>query len=150
MYGNPETTTGGTALKFYASVRIDIRRSEVLKNGSEPYGSRTKCKIVKNKVAPPFKTAEFDIIYGKGINRSGEIMDIGIDLGIIEKGGSWFSYNGTRLGQGRDNALAFLESNPEMFSEVEEKIKKAMTSDEASNEVSLDEDDFDLDLDDDV
>ena len=150
MYGNPETTTGGTALKFYASVRIDIRRSEVLKNGSEPYGSRTKCKIVKNKVAPPFKTAEFDIIYGKGINRSGEIMDIGIDLGIIEKGGSWFSYNGTRLGQGRDNALAFLESNPEMFSEVEEKIKKAMTSDEAVNEVSLDEDDFDLDLDDDV
>ena len=150
MYGNPETTTGGTALKFYASVRIDIRRSEVLKNGSEPYGSRTKCKIVKNKVAPPFKTAEFDIIYGKGINRSGEIMDIGTELGIIEKGGSWFSYNGTRLGQGRDNALAFLESNPEMFSEVEEKIKKAMTSDEAVSEVSLDEDDFDLDLDDDV
>ncbi len=150
MYGNPETTTGGTALKFYASVRIDIRRSEVLKNGSEPYGSRTKCKIVKNKVAPPFKTAEFDIIYGKGINRSGEIMDIGTELGIIEKGGSWFSYNGTRLGQGRDNALSFLESNPEMFAEVEEKIKKALTSDGSSNEISLDEDDFDLDLDDDV
>ena len=150
MYGNPETTTGGTALKFYASVRIDIRRAEVLKNGSESYGSRTKCKIVKNKVAPPFKTAEFDIIYGKGINRSGEIMDIGTELGIIEKGGSWFSYNGTRLGQGRDNALAFLESNPEMFSEVEEKIKKALTSSDGSGEVSLDEDDFDLDIDDDV
>ncbi len=150
MYGNPETTTGGTALKFYASVRIDIRRVETLKNGTESYGSRTKCKIVKNKVAPPFKTAEFDIIYGKGINRSGEIMDIGIELGIIEKSGSWFSYNGTRLGQGRDNALAFLESNPEMFKEVEDKIVAHLTSGDAVNEVSLDEDDFDLDLDDDV
>lgn len=147
MYGNPETTTGGTALKFYASVRIDIRRTEVLKDGQESYGSRTKCKVVKNKVAPPFKTAEFDIIYGKGINKSGEIMDIGVNLGIIEKGGSWFSYGGTRLGQGRENALKTLEGNPEMFKEVEEKIKKRFADNPEINEVIIDEDDLD-DLDD--
>ena len=147
MYGNPETTTGGTALKFYASVRIDIRRTEVLKNGNEPYGSRTKCKIVKNKVAPPFKTAEFDIIYGKGINKSGEIMDVGVNLGIIEKGGSWFSYAGTRLGQGRENALKTLEENPEMFKEVEEKIRKKFEDEPMENELVLDENDLD-DLDD--
>ena len=147
MYGNPETTTGGTALKFYASVRIDIRRTETLKNGADPYGSRTKCKIVKNKVAPPFKIAEFDILYGKGINKSGEIMDIGVQFGIIEKGGSWFSYNGSRLGQGRDNALKFLESNPDLFAEVEEKIRVKFA--EAENgETDFDEDDFD-DLDED-
>ena len=142
MYGNPETTTGGTALKFYASVRIDIRRVETLKNGSESYGSRTKCKIVKNKVSPPFKIAEFDIIYGKGINKSGEIMDIGVSLGIIEKGGSWFSYEGTRLGQGRDNALKFLESNPEMFAEIEEKIRLKFAEGETEGEAEFDDDDL--------
>jgi len=153
MYGNPETTTGGNALKYYASVRIDIRRSETLKNGADPYGNRTKCKIVKNKVAPPFKIAEFDILYGKGINKSGEIMDIGVEMGIIEKGGSWFSYNGTRLGQGRDNALAFLESNAEMFAEVEEKIRAKFAEmadggvgDIDEDDLDGDEDDFDLDV----
>ena len=153
MYGNPETTTGGTALKFYASVRIDIRRTETLKNGAESYGSRTKCKIVKNKVAPPFKIAEFDILYGKGINKSGEIMDLGVEMGIIEKGGSWFSYNGTRLGQGRDNALKFLESNAEMFAEVEEKIRvkfaeavDGVTTELDEDDLDGDEDDFDLDV----
>jgi len=148
MYGNPETTTGGTALKFYASVRIDIRRTETLKNGAESYGSRTKCKIVKNKVAPPFKLAEFDILYGKGINKSGEIMDLGVDMGIIEKGGSWFSYNGTRLGQGRDNALKFLESNAEMFAEVEEKIRVKFAEAVDGGAVELDEDDLGVDEDD--
>ena len=136
MYGNPETTTGGTALKFYASVRID-------KNGADPYGSRTKCKIVKNKVAPPFKIAEFDILYGKGINKSGEIMDIGVQLGIIEKGGSWFSYNGSRLGQGRDNALKTLESDPALFAEVEEKIRIKFAAMDGDDADLLDEDDLD-------
>lgn len=149
MYGNPETTTGGTALKFYASVRIDIRRTETLKNGTESYGSRTKCKIVKNKVAPPFKIAEFDILYGKGINKSGEIMDLGVEMGIIEKGGSWFSYNGTRLGQGRDNALKFLESNADMFAEVEEKIRVKFAEAVDGGATELDEDDLDLDVDED-
>ncbi len=148
MYGNPETTTGGTALKFYASVRIDIRRTETLKDGAESYGSRTKCKIVKNKVAPPFKIAEFDILYGKGINKSGEIMDLGVEMGIIEKGGSWFSYNGTRLGQGRDNALKFLESNAEMFAEVEEKIRVKFAEAVDGTATELDEDDLDGDEDD--
>ncbi len=143
MYGNPETTTGGTALKFYASVRIDIRRTEVLKNGAEPYGSRTKCKVVKNKVAPPFKVAEFDILYGKGINKSGEILDIGVSLGIIEKGGSWFSYNGSRLGQGRDNALKNLESNPELFAEIEEKIRQKFAETADTEADSFDEEDLD-------
>ncbi len=131
MYGNPETTTGGRALKFYASVRIDIRKSETLKNGADSYGSRTKCKIVKNKVAPPFKIAEFDILYGKGINKSGEILDIGVELGIIEKSGSWFSYEGSRLGQGRDNARLYLEENPELAAEIEGKIRQK--SEEAEN-----------------
>ena len=122
MYGNPETTPGGRALKFYASVRIDIRRAEQLKEGNEIYGNHIKCKIVKNKVAPPFKTAEFDIIYGKGIARSGEIVNIGIELGIISKSGSWFSYEGQRLAQGKDNTRKYLESNPDMMNEIAEKI----------------------------
>lgn len=123
MYGNPETTPGGRALKFYSSVRIDVRKSETLKQGGEMYGNRVKCKVVKNKVAPPFKVAEFDIIYGKGISKSGEIVDIGIDLGIVQKSGSWFSYNGERIGQGKENAKAFIESDPALLSEIEEKIK---------------------------
>ena len=123
VYGNPEVTTGGRALKFYATMRIDVRRVEGLKGaGGEFVGSRTKVKIVKNKVAPPFKTAEFDIIYGKGIARSGEIVNIGIELGIISKSGSWFSYEGQRLAQGKDNTRKYLESNPDMMNEIAEKI----------------------------
>lgn len=123
MYGNPETTPGGRALKFYASVRIEIRRAEQLKEGSEVYGNHVKCKIVKNKVAPPFKTAEFDIIYGKGIAKSGEIVEIGLQLGFITKSGSWFSYEGQRIAQGKDNARKYIESNPALLEELSEKIR---------------------------
>ncbi len=123
MYGNPETTPGGRALKFYASVRIDVRKTDTLKQGGEMYGNRVKCKVVKNKVAPPFKVAEFDIIYGKGISKSGEIVDIGIDLGIVQKSGSWFSYNGERIGQGKENAKNYIESDENLLKEIEEKIK---------------------------
>lgn len=149
MYGNPETTTGGRALKFYASVRIDIRKSETLKNGTESYGSHTKCKVVKNKVAPPFRVAEFDILYGKGICKSGEVLDLGVELGIVEKGGSWFSYEGSRLGQGRENAKKFLEDNPELLEEIEKKVKEkrdqisGMISDELDDDGNDDPDDED-------
>ena len=122
VYGNPEVTPGGRALKFYASVRIEVRKSENLKSGSEQYGNRVKCKVVKNKVAPPFKTAEFDILFGKGINKTGEILDLGVELELIEKSGAWFSYNGERIGQGRDNARKFLDDHPEIRDEIEEKI----------------------------
>ena len=123
MYGNPETTPGGRALKFYASVRIDIRRAEQLKEGNEIYGNHIKCKIVKNKVAPPFKTAEFDILYGKGIARSGEIVEIGIQLGIIQKSGSWFSYGDQRIAQRKENTRKYLEANPALMEEIADKIK---------------------------
>ncbi len=123
MYGNPETTPGGRALKFYSSVRIDVRKTEQLKSSGEMVGNKTRCKVVKNKVAPPFKQAEFEIIYGKGIAKSGEILDIGVDLDIIEKSGSFFSYNGERLAQGRDNARKYLEDHPDVMKEIEEKIK---------------------------
>lgn len=123
MYGNPETTPGGRALKFYASVRIDIRRAEQLKEGNEIYGNHIKCKIVKNKIAPPFKTAEFDILYGKGIARSGEIVEIGIQLGIIQKSGSWFSYGDQRIAQGKENTRKYLEANPALMEEIADKIK---------------------------
>jgi recombination protein RecA len=122
MYGNPETTPGGRALKFYASVRIEVRRGEAIKNGSEVIGSRTRCKVVKNKVAPPFKECEFDIMYGHGISRSGEVLDIATELGIIKKGGSWFSYNDRKLGQGRDNVKILLESDAELMKEIEQQI----------------------------
>lgn len=143
MYGNPETTPGGRALKFYASVRIDVRKTETLKQGGEMYGNRVKCKVVKNKVAPPFKMAEFDIIYGKGISKSGEIVDIGIDLGIVQKSGSWFSYNGERIGQGKENAKNYIESDPALLAEIEEKIKAQKDKiDLASGDAySLDDDD---------
>ena len=123
MYGNPETTPGGRALKFYSSVRIDVRKTEQLKSSGEMVGNKTRCKVVKNKVTPPFKQAEFEIIYGKGIAKSGEILDIGVDLDIIEKSGSFFSYNGERLAQGRDNARKYLEEHPDVMKEIEEKIK---------------------------
>lgn len=124
MYGNPETTPGGRALKFYASVRIEVRRGEQIKNGSEVIGNRTKCKVVKNKVAPPFKECEFDIMYGKGISRVGEVLDMAVDLDIVKKGGAWFSYNDMKLGQGRDNAKEFLLNNPDIMGEIEAKIKE--------------------------
>ena len=124
MFGNPEVTPGGRALKFYASVRMEVRRTETLKVNSEMIGNRVKVKVVKNKVAPPFREAEFDIIYGEGISKVGNILDVAVSLDIVEKAGAWFSYNGTRIGQGRDNAKKYLQENPEMCNEVEKKIKE--------------------------
>ena len=148
IYGNPETTTGGRALKFYASVRIDIRKTEQLKNGADIYGNRVKCKIVKNKVAPPFKVAEFDILYGKGISRMSEVLDFAIMLDIIKKSGSWFSYNGERIGQGKENVKRLLEENPEMAAEIEAKIRAMKDSADVVEEEfevdSDDDDDFDI------
>ena len=123
MFGNPETTPGGRALKFYASVRLDIRKTENLKQDGEVFGNRVRVKVVKNKVAPPFREAEFDIIYGKGISKSGNILDLGVNLDIVEKSGSWFAYNGTRIGQGRENAKRYLEDNPAIMEEVEKKVR---------------------------
>ena len=126
MYGNPETTTGGRALKYYASVRIDVRRVEAIKVGSEVIGNRTRAKVVKNKVAPPFKEAEFDIMFGQGISKVGEIVDIAVKLGIVNKSGAWFSYGDVRLGQGRDNAKEYFKANPALAKEVEDKVFAAM------------------------
>ena len=123
MFGNPETTPGGRALKFYASVRLDIRKTENLKQDGEGFGNRVRVKVVKNKVAPPFREAEFDIIYGKGISKSGNILDLGVNLDIVEKSGSWFAYDGTRIGQGRENAKKYFEENPEIMAEVEKKVR---------------------------
>ncbi len=134
IYGNPEVTPGGRALKFYASVRIDIRKAETIKNGTEMVGSHTRAKVVKNKVAPPFKQAEFDIMYGKGISKSGEIVDLAVQFDIIHKSGAWFSYNDERLGQGRDNIKALLESNKELSDEIEAKVIAAI---KAKNEPTV-------------
>ena len=125
MFGNPETTTGGNALKFYSSVRLDIRRIETLKNAQEAVGNRVRVKVVKNKVAPPFKQAEFDIYYNEGISRVGELIDLGIEKKVVERAGAWYSYNGTRIGQGRENAKQYLKSNPEMTQEIESKVLEA-------------------------
>jgi recombination protein RecA len=137
MFGNPETTTGGNALKFYASVRLDIRRIGQIKEGVEIIGNRTKVKIAKNKVAPPFRTVEFDIIYGEGISKLGEIIDLGVDFEIIKKSGSWFSYNETKLGQGRDSVKQILTDNPELCAEIEAKIKEKAASGDAISKVKV-------------
>ena len=126
MFGNPETTTGGNALKFYASVRIDIRRISAIKDGDNVIGNRVKVKVVKNKVSPPFRQAEFDLLYGQGISKIGEIIDLGVDLGLIKKSGSWFSYNDTKLGQGRDAVKQLLMDNPELSEELEAKVREAL------------------------
>lgn len=123
MYGNPETTTGGNALKFYSSLRMEIRRQTPIKDGTEVIGNRTKVKFVKNKVAPPFKIVEFDIIYGEGISRTGDLLDLAVEQDIVEKSGSWFSYNGERIGQGRENAKNFFKDNPETFAEIDHKVR---------------------------
>ena len=128
MFGNPETTTGGNALKFYSTVRVDIRRMSQIKEGEEVLGNRTRVKIVKNKLAPPFRKAEFDIMYGEGISRLGEIIDLGVDYEIVKKSGSWFSYGDTKLGQGRDAVKALLADNPELAEELETKIREALQS----------------------
>jgi len=124
MFGNPETTTGGNALKFYASVRLDIRRQTQIKDGDQAIGNRVKVKVVKNKVAPPFRSAEFDIIFGEGISKTGEIIDLGVDMSIIQKSGSWYSYNSDKLGQGRDSVKTLLMDNPELANEIEGKIRE--------------------------
>jgi len=126
FFGSPETTTGGKALKFYASVRLDIRRIETLKEGSEPVGNRTRVKVVKNKMAPPFKQAEFDILYGVGISREGSLIDMGVEQGFVRKSGSWFTYEGDQLGQGKENARKFLRDNPELANEIERRIKEKL------------------------
>jgi recombination protein RecA len=126
MFGNPETTTGGNALKFYASVRIDIRRIGSIKKGEEVIGSETRVKVVKNKVAPPFKTAEFDILYNEGISREGEIIELGVIHRIVEKSGAWYAYNNEKIGQGKDNSREYLKDNPHIAEEIERKIREAV------------------------
>ena len=139
MFGNPETTTGGNALKFYASVRLDIRRSTQIKNGDEVIGNHSKVKVVKNKVAPPFRQAEFDIMYGEGISKVGEILDMGVEKGIVNKSGSWYSYNDSKLGQGRDAVKEVLKDNPELAEEIEAKIIALIKGEPITGEVSVDD-----------
>jgi len=137
MFGSPETTTGGNALKFYSSVRMDIRRIGAIKKGDEIVGNETRVKIVKNKVAPPFKQAEFEILYGEGVSREGEIITLGVAQGLIEKSGSWYSYNGARIGQGKENVREYLKENPETASEIEAKIRAALLPDDAESSAEL-------------
>ncbi|MCX7748988.1 MAG: recombinase RecA [Clostridia bacterium] len=148
MFGNPETTPGGRALKFYASVRLDVRKIETIKQGNEMIGNRTKVKVVKNKVAPPFKEAEFDIIYGQGISKEGNILDVAVNMEIVNKSGAWFSYNGQRIGQGRENAKTFLRENPNLLSEIEKKIRESLKTTDIVKEINVsaapDEDDLEL------
>ena len=146
MFGNPETTTGGRALKFYASVRMDIRRVENIKQDGEVKGNRVRVKVIKNKVAPPFREAEFDVVYGQGISKEGNILDMAVNLNIVEKAGSWFSYNGTRIGQGRENVKKYLKENPDMLAEIEEKVRADFAK---VFEESLGEEIPEIDMDDD-
>ncbi len=145
MFGSPETTPGGRALKFYSSVRLDIRRIEALKDGVEVVGNRTRVKVVKNKVAPPFKQAEFDIMYGKGISREGSLVDIGVDLGLVKKSGAWYTYDGEQLGQGRENAKTFLAENPEIMVEISERIRTQVGIGVVADDEAIDDEDIDLD-----
>jgi protein RecA len=148
MFGNPETTPGGRALKFYASVRLDVRKIESLKQGTEVIGNRTKVKVVKNKVAPPFKEAEFDIIYGQGISKEGSILDVGVSLDIVNKSGAWFSYNGQRIGQGRENVKQFLRENKDITNEIEAKIRENYSQAFVkSMDAHIEDDEEELDLD---
>jgi recombination protein RecA len=126
VYGNPETTTGGNALKFYASMRLEIRRVSPIKEGQDIIGNRTKVKVVKNKLAPPFKDVEFDLMYGEGISRTGDLLDMGVTLNIVDKSGSWYSFEGERIGQGRENVKAFLVENPEIFSKIESRVREEL------------------------
>ncbi|HAK73473.1 MAG TPA: recombinase RecA [Sporomusaceae bacterium] len=142
MFGNPETTTGGRALKFYASIRLEVRKGEAIKAGNDVVGNRTKVKVVKNKVAPPFRQAEFDIMYGLGISREGSLVDIGTNMEIIAKSGTWYSYAGTRLGQGKENAKEYLKDNPEIAIEIESKIRESLLTGEAKVAVRVEEDDI--------
>jgi recombination protein RecA len=147
MFGNPETTTGGNALKFYASVRLDIRRIGAIKKGDEVLGNETRVKVVKNKVAPPFKQVQFDILYGEGISHQGEIIDMGVDQGIVDKAGAWYSYNGDRIGQGKDNVRNFLKENPDVADEIEEQIRAKMLPKGAKANPAAEEDDGMLEAD---
>jgi recombination protein RecA len=149
MYGNPETTPGGRALKFWASVRLEVRKGDAIKAGTDQIGARTKVKVVKNKVAPPFKTAEFDVLFGRGISRAGDVLDLGVLKGIISKAGTYFNYGETRLGQGRDNARNFLEQNPDLFEEIDKRLREAFMAEIAKapqGPVSEDEPDDELEL----
>ena len=150
MFGNPETTTGGRALKFYASIRMDVRKADAIKQGGDVVGNRTKIKVVKNKIAPPFKEAQFDIMFGQGISRTGDVLDIAVDDNIVVKSGAWFSYNGEKIGQGRENVKIYLDSNPEVFKEIEAKVREThakKASDVSSEEPVLEEDDEQKDFD---
>jgi recombination protein RecA len=147
MYGNPETTPGGRALKFWASVRLEVRKGDAIKVGTEQIGARTKVKVVKNKVAPPFKTAEFDMIFGKGISRAGDVLDIGVIRNIINRSGTFYNYGEQRLGQGRDNARTFLEENTAIFNEIDKKIRDAFALERAAlkNTAVIDQEEDELD-----
>ena len=141
FFGNPETTTGGKALKFYSSVRMDIRRIQTIKNGDEAVGNRTKVKVVKNKMAPPFKTAEFDVLYGEGISKEGSVLDMALQVNVVKKSGSWFTYGGDQLGQGRENVRQFLKDNPELTEEIENKVKAEFGLIEPTDQFAEDSDD---------
>jgi recombination protein RecA len=148
MFGSPETTPGGRALKFYSSVRLDIRRIETIKDGAEAVGNRVRVKVVKNKTSPPFRQAEFDIMYGKGISREGSLLDVAVDLGIVKKSGAWFTYEGEQLGQGRENAKTFLSENVDMMVEISEKIRQEVGIDADESEIDVTvEDDESVDID---
>jgi recombination protein RecA len=139
VFGNPETTTGGNALKFYSSVRIDIRRIGAIKDGQEIVGNRTRVRVVKNKMAPPFMEAEFDILYGEGISQFGDLLDTGVQTGVVEKSGSWFSYDGERIGQGRQNVIRFLKDNPDMYHSALVKVKESLGLSQKQNETVQDD-----------